>query len=74
MALRSTWGCGCVTKGNQRRHPWPTDGITKRQLDRQTDRLDKRIDLYREKIQSLTQRVAVLEDRVLIFLHHLGEK
>ncbi len=39
-----------------RRHPWPTDGVTKRELDRQIDRLDRRIDAIKEVLK-LTREV-----------------
>ncbi len=52
--------CGSVTS-RKGQHPWPTDGITKGQLDKQTDRLDRRIDLVKEKHENLSDRIKMAE-------------
>ncbi len=46
------------------RHPWPTDGITKKQLDKQTDRLDRLHDLNLKKIRSLKAETTALYRRI----------
>lgn len=46
------------------KNPWPTDGVTKRQLDRQTDRLDRRHDHLKEKVERMILRVQELEAEV----------
>ncbi len=42
-------------------HPWPTDGVTRRQMDRQVDRLEKRIHYLKEDLRELKAAVAVLK-------------
>ncbi len=49
-SLRSITRCGCVTERN---HPWPTNGATRKYVDRGDDRLAARIDRWSEKIRQL---------------------
>ncbi len=50
------------------RHPWPTDGITKRQMDKQIDRLDRLVEHRREQHVALKKRVAKLEELLRVFV------
>ncbi len=50
----------------KRDHPWPTNGITVKQLDKQTDRLDRRIDKIRTLLASV--RLIVLENKRILDL------
>ncbi len=44
-----------------RQHPWPTDAVTKRQLDRVSDRYDRLISVHKARIRSLEDRVTLCE-------------
>ncbi len=53
------------------KHPWPTDGVTKKQLDRDVDRLERLYqrmkELWREvgtEITTIKSRIKDLEDSV----------
>ncbi len=46
-----------MTKG---RHPWPTDGITKRQLDREIDRLDRLYQAHKGRLRDMEDLVNTL--------------
>lgn len=46
-------------------HMWPTDGATRKQLDRVNDRLTVRIDRLNEKVRELRTIVHDLQDLVV---------
>ncbi len=48
-------------------HQWPTDGVTKRQLDKQTDRIEKRIEYLKKDIDQMRKTVADM--RAVFSLH-----
>ncbi len=48
-----------MTKKGQ--HPWPTDGVTKRQLDRHVDRIERILQNRKEQQWALQDRVSALE-------------
>ncbi len=56
--------CGCVTK--YKGHPWPTDGVTKKQVDRIDDRLGRRMDRAVERIRKLEAAIAELRSVVIL--------
>lgn len=43
-------------------HPWPTDGATRKYVDRNFDRLTRRVDRQGESIRDLKARLFVLEE------------
>lgn len=47
-----------MKKANQ---PWPSDGVTRRQLDRQADRLDRRLDRFEDRLKRIFLRLQALE-------------
>lgn len=51
------------------KHPWPTDGVTKKQLDRANDRLERRLDLSRKKEADLHSRVQLIEEFLTLSPH-----
>ncbi len=51
---------------SSRGHPWPTDGVTKRQLDRQVDRLERLHELNLKKIRRAALASRLLEGRILV--------
>ncbi len=44
------------------KHQWPTDGVTKKALDRVDDRLGRRCDRAVERIRKLEQRLSLFEE------------
>ncbi len=44
-----------------RKHPWPTDGVTKRQLDKLADKTTRRIDLWAEKVRRIEEAIDALQ-------------
>ncbi len=52
-------------------HQWPTDGATRKYVDRANDRLTARIDRQTEKIRALTKSLRFVED-LLVQIH--GER
>ncbi len=55
------------------RHPWPTDGVTRKQMDRQTDRLDRRIDLSNDTRDALKGQIEILDRRLRELEKFFGE-
>ncbi len=49
-------------------HPWPTDGVTKRQMDKQIDRLERLIEHRREQHVAVKRRVSRLEELLRVFV------
>ncbi len=74
-----------MTKGQ---HPWPTDGVTKRQLDRQIDRLERLYQAHKGRIRELEVLVGSLaaslrearavahnnSDRINLIVHARGSE
>ncbi len=46
------------------RHPWPTDGVTYKQLDRAIDRQTRRVDHWADKVRRLEATVLRLEEQM----------
>lgn len=43
-------------------HPWPTDGATRKYVDRKTDRMDRRLDGHSDMLGRLKQRIIDIEE------------
>ncbi len=57
---------------NYKSHPWPTDGATKKQLDRVADKLNNRVDRLRRRVQELEVHAVRIVDRLTKFQEVLG--
>ncbi len=44
-----------------RSHPWPTDGVTKKQLDRLSDKMTRRVDHWADKVRGLEAAIETLQ-------------
>lgn len=62
MFLLSIMECGSVTKYGK--YQWPTDGVTRKQLDKELDKLTRRIDHWKAKHKALEDRLEHLEETV----------
>ncbi len=49
-------------------HQWPTDGATRKYVDRVNDRLTVRLDRQNEKIRALKEEIMVLGRLVRAFI------
>ncbi len=56
-----------------RGHPWPTDGATRKYVDRATDALHNRLDRQTEKIRDLKDLIQSVQD-TLVALHGAGRR
>ncbi len=45
----------------KRSHPWPTDGVTKRQLDKLADKMTRRVDHWADKVRGLEDAIETLQ-------------
>ncbi len=45
-------------------HPWPTNGATRKYVDRATDRLNNRCDKQTEKIRGLQADIVLLKQHL----------
>lgn len=50
-----------MARGN---HPWPTDGVTRRQLDKEVDKLRRLYFHSKERRKALEERVERLEKTI----------
>ncbi len=58
------------------RQMYPKDTVTRKQMDRQDDRQTRRVDLHRDRLERLIERVVKLEaqqDRVVLALKALED-
>ncbi len=51
-----------------RQHPWPTDGVTKKQLDRLSDRTTRRIDHWADKVRQMELQISKMEQQMILLL------
>ncbi len=50
------------------KHPWPTDGVTYKQLDRVNDRLERRLDHWADKVRRYEAKVSKMEEQIHLLL------
>lgn len=52
-----------------RKHPWPTDGATRKYVDRITDRHDRRLDGHSNMLGRLKERILLIEEFLSLSPH-----
>ncbi len=62
--------CGCVTK--YKGHPWPTDGATRKFVDRKIDKLANRIDRVVERVRLAEAEIKRLTARESALAGQMG--
>ncbi len=59
--MQCTMECGWSKMVKYRKYPWPTDGATKKQLDRVEDKLIRKLTAIREAQSRMVIRIVELE-------------